>query len=213
MADCQRNNGTVPRAWNVLTGKPTSTFVASLGLGSNSFYKYALKVPLAACPRTDNRQLACKRIGSVPDKMRALYQDVVQGPLRMQHIRESPTGDPKVAYLVEPGNLYHHLLCFLPDTLELVASVGAGSNDHNDDLKPIFQGCCEFHCGSPTRLGPADVNIGVLGGEGQPLQTAVRDPAYRLQPEYVKILFVLHCLTKNKNNDNDKEDQYYQDAG
>eukprot|EP00957_Ditylum_brightwellii_P037309 2823970-Ditylum_brightwellii.AAC.1 len=90
-----------------MTGEPENS-QGGLGSGSDSFVEYLLKVPLLACLEekgADNSSLLdCT---PVLQDMLKLYDKIVQGPLRSNHVIRKGS-DPSIAYPADHYR-YHQL--------------------------------------------------------------------------------------------------------
>ena len=229
----QQADGSIPTMWNVVTGKPTSSH-SSLGSGSDSFYEYLLKVPLwEGCELEGPHKWACPRLEDSSKKlvneMLAAYEKVLHGALPTKHVvfkedllarrNKSMNSRPRdntlkkadvdvVAYPVEAGDVFHHLLCFLPGLVALGASKATQPNHRNENLqssmelaKVLVEGCNEMYTTTATGIGPEELSMhrwleeserdfqGFQSGGGG------TDTSYFLRPEFLESVFVLYRLT------------------
>ena len=238
----QQADGSIPTMWNVLTGKPTSSH-SSLGSGSDSFYEYLLKVPLwEGCELEGPHKWTCPHLEdsskNLVNEMLATYQKVLHGALPTKHVvfkkdllarrNKSMNLTPKdntpnkadmdvVAYPVEAGDVFHHLLCFLPGLVALGASKETQSNHRNENMqssmelaKVLVEGCNEMYTTTATGIGPEEISLhrwleeSERDFQGFQLGEGGTDASYSLRPEFVESLFVLYRLTG---------DTKYQDVG
>jgi mannosyl-oligosaccharide alpha-1,2-mannosidase len=192
------DDGMVPGYWNVMTGLPMNNR-SSLGSGSDSFYEYLLKVPLAGCPRNDESgALSCESDPTL-QRMLSLYRKVKGSALRSNYIHMEKEGrqiSGPVAYPVERGNNYHQLLCFLPGLVALEANAFEleGREGDSSDLalaSQMIKGCQDMHDQTPTGLGPEQVPIGNPDVGRRPMG----DHSYLLRPEYVESILIMYRIT------------------
>jgi mannosyl-oligosaccharide alpha-1,2-mannosidase len=209
----QRSDGIVPDRWNVMTGLPVSRD-GSLGSGSDSFYEYLLKVPLAECARKGDhteRIISCDNDSTLQD-MLDLYKKVVDTALRTKQIHRATKGvqiQGPLAYPVEKGNMFHHLLCFLPGLVALGSTVILETENRRNEVKDLsrnsedmelakdmLKGCQDMYEQTPTGLGPEDVRIDdKLNAASRKLISGGGDLKYLLRPEYVESIFILYRTT------------------
>jgi mannosyl-oligosaccharide alpha-1,2-mannosidase len=192
------DDGMVPGYWNVMTGLPSNNG-GSLGSGSDSFYEYLLKVPLAGCSRNDETgALSCENDPTL-QRMLSLYRKVKGSALKSNYIHMEKEGRQiagPVAYPVEGGKNYHQLLCFLPGLVALGANVfeSEGGERDSSDLalaSQMIKGCQDMHAQTPTGLGPEQVRI----GNPDVGLTPKGDRRYLLRPEYVESILILYRVT------------------
>ena len=196
------NNGIVPYSWNVLTGEP-NTHTGSLGSGSDSFYEYLIKIPqLNRCHYDAGMEMYTDSCTDSDRDHLRLYEKMVKETLTPFHVKKQLVGVNQEVFPVDNGNMYDHLLCFLPAMLSLGASskYPINSKHINDDpdqrlARQLLNGCATIYNGSKTNLSP---DTGYFTSATKSVNLHTHDPSYYLRPEYVESLFVIYRITKDE---------------
>lgn len=190
-------NGLVPVIWDVMDGGVVGG-EAGLGAGSDSYYEYLAKNAITSQNDPDEVDIAMHESFRRVLRETMIARRSVHLSIETKHTdkeQEERGGKgrrTRVAYPVQRGRNFEHLLCFVPGMVALYED-SFSTIDEDQGLESLaeemLEGCWKTYSSTLTGLGPERTLI--LQASDRP---KVKESQYLLRPEFVESVFVFHRL-------------------
>ena len=191
------SSGLVPVIWNVMDGGIIGG-EAGLGAGSDSYYEYLAKNAITSQNDPDEVDIA------MHESFRRVLRDTMMAKKSAHLSIETKHTDndqeergengrrTRVAYPVQRGRNFEHLLCFVPGMVALYEDTFSTTDeDHGLEIlaEEMLEGCWKTYSSTRTGLGPERTLIHQTSDHPK-----VKEAQYLLRPEFVESVFFLHRL-------------------